>query len=138
MIRSARVLERVDTGLTMPQYRLLSLLDAGDERSTALAQRLAVSKPAISTAVEILTGLGHVARRADGEDRRVTWLQITPSGTAALERADLALAERLSLILDRMEQAEEFLARADEFAAAMDDDLFERRQQRQQMEAQPE
>lgn len=97
------MLERVPTGLTVPQYRVLSLLDAGDERSTALAQRLAVSKPAISTAVDSLVALGHLLRRGDEDDRRVSWLQITRSGREAVRVADDALVGRLGEVLEHAE-----------------------------------
>ena len=106
------MLDRVDSGLTLQQYRLLTLLDAGDERSTALAQRLAVSKPAISTSVEALSSVGYVARRADDDDRRASWLQITGAGQRALRRADEAYAQRLHTVAARMEDPESFCGRS--------------------------
>lgn len=130
IVRSARMLDRVDSGLTLPQYRLLTLLDAGDERSTALAQRLAVSKPAISTAVEILSGLGHIRRRADDGDKRASWLQITDSGVAALRHADEAYAQRLRSVVERLDDPDGFIETFGEFAEAIDTDLAERRRPR--------
>lgn len=127
LIRGTRMLERVETGLSMPQYRLLSLLAAGDERSTALAQRLAVSKPAISNAVDTLTEAGRVRRLADPDDRRVIWLQITRSGSNALAIADHHYAERLSDVLGRMDEPDAFLTAVAAFADALDEDLSERR-----------
>lgn len=130
IVRSARMLDRVDSGLTLPQYRLLTLLDAGDERSTALAQRLAVSKPAISTAVEILSGLGHIRRRAVDGDKRASWLQITDSGVAALRHADDAYAERLTSVVDRLDDPQAFIEMIAGFADALDADIAERRRPR--------
>lgn len=127
LIRGTRMLERVETGLSMPQYRLLSLLAAGDERSTALAQRLAVSKPAISNAVDTLTVAGRVRRLADPDDRRVIWLQITQSGADALAIADRHYADRLSGVLRRMDEPDAFLTAVAAFAEALDEDLSERR-----------
>src|SRR5207244_3727706 len=45
--RLARVLERgcADGDLSLPQYRLLAMVASGGQRSTALAERLAVAKP---------------------------------------------------------------------------------------------
>lgn len=123
LIRGTRMLERVETGLSMPQYRLLSLLAAADERSTALAQRLAVSKPAISNAVDTLTEAGHVRRLADPDDRRVVWLQITPTGADALAVADGHYADRLAGVLRRMDQPDTFLSAVASFADALDEDL---------------
>ena len=117
------MLDRVDSGLTLQQYRLLTLLDAGDERSTALAQRLAVSKPAISTSVEALSSVGYVARRADDDDRRASWLQITGAGQRALRRADEAYAQRLHTVAARMVDPESFLRALSHFAAALEEDL---------------
>ena len=131
IVRSARMLDRVDSGLTLPQYRLLTLLDAGDERSTALAQRLAVSKPAISTAVEILSGLGHIRRRADDGDKRASWLQITDSGVAALRQADDAYAERLTSVVERLDDPDGFIEMISAFADALDHDIAERRRPRE-------
>ncbi|GAA2104906.1 hypothetical protein GCM10009841_23320 [Microlunatus panaciterrae] len=127
LVRTARMLDRVDSGLTLPQYRLLTLLDAGDERSTALAERLAVSKPAISTAVEVLACLGHVRRRSDDGDRRASWLQITDAGREALGRADRAYAERLAEVTGRMDDPSAFVSCFAAFASALDTDLSERR-----------
>lgn len=127
LVRSARMLDRVDSGLTLPQYRLLTLLDAGDERSTALAQRLAVSKPAISNAVETLSGLGHLSRRVDVGDRRATWLQITTSGVEALRQADEAYGVRIASVVERMDDPAGFLEGFADYAAQLDTDLAERR-----------
>jgi DNA-binding MarR family transcriptional regulator len=117
------MLERVDSGLTLPQYRLLTLLDAGDERSTALAHQLAVSKPAISTAVDALVVRGHVIRRADDGDRRASWLTITDHGRDALHRADEAYATRLRDVAGRMDDPRQFLDGIAGFAVALEEDL---------------
>ena len=113
--RMTRILGRLETGLSFPQYRLLTLLAEGDERSTALAQHLAVSKPTITTAVEALVGTGHLHRLADTDDRRVTWLQITPAGTRALERANAAYVERFGPTVRAMTDPAAFVAQLREF-----------------------
>lgn len=113
--RMTRVLGRLDTGLSFPQYRLLTLLAEGDERSTAIASHLAVSKPTITNAVEALVELGHLHRLADTDDRRVTWLQITPSGTRALERANSAYVDRFSPTVRAMRDPATFIAQLREF-----------------------
>jgi DNA-binding MarR family transcriptional regulator len=122
-VRGARMLDRVDSGLTLPQYRLLTLLDAKDERSTALAQRLTVSKPAISSVVDVLTALRYVQRRSDDDDRRACWLRITHDGRVALRQADAAYARRLEAVAGRMDDPALFLNTIADFAAALDSDL---------------
>jgi DNA-binding MarR family transcriptional regulator len=125
------MLDRVDTGLTPPQYRLLSLLADGTERSTALAQRLAVSKPAISAAVEALTVAGHVRRRIDDTDRRITWLEITPVGEAAMAKADGALIERFAEVLKELDDPAAILSALAELDQAMEKNREERRRAQQ-------
>ena len=48
IFRMSRALECVDAGLTPSQYRMMKLAAAGGERSTRLAQRLAVAKPTLT------------------------------------------------------------------------------------------
>ncbi|WP_161606203.1 MarR family transcriptional regulator [Microlunatus speluncae] len=121
----------MDTGLTPPQYRLLMLLADGTERSTALAQRLAVSKPAISAAVETLTVAGHVRRRSDESDRRITWLEITPVGEAALSLADDALVTRFDEVLKELDDPAVMLSALTDLDRAMEKNREERRRAQQ-------
>lgn len=131
LLRAGRMLDRVDTGLTPPQYRLLSLLADGTERSTALAQRLAVSKPAISAAVETLSVAGHVRRRSDESDRRITWLEITPVGTAALARAEDAMVARFDEVLKELDDPAVILSALADVDQAMEKNREERRRAQQ-------
>ena len=113
--RLTRLLGRLDTGLSFPQYRLLTLLADGNERSTAIAHHLAVSKPTITTAVETLVELGHLRRKADAGDRRVTWLEITDSGIRALRRANDAYIERFGPTVRALDDPAAFVAQLSEF-----------------------
>src|SRR5438552_18615506 len=56
--------------LSLPQYRLLSLLGDGSSASSALAGRLAVSPPSVTAVVDGLVTRGLVERHADAADRR--------------------------------------------------------------------
>ncbi|MDQ1429246.1 MAG: hypothetical protein QOK39_2722, partial [Acidimicrobiaceae bacterium] len=47
VVRVARMLEHAATELTLPQYRLLVMVDSGDQRASQLAGRLALSKPTV-------------------------------------------------------------------------------------------
>ena len=99
VMRLFRALERVDTGLTAQQYRILKLAGAGGERSARLAERLAVSKPTLTATADGLVAAGYAQREAEAGDRRVVRLCLTPAGLAALERADAAYADWLGPLL---------------------------------------
>src|SRR6516225_10649230 len=87
---AARSLERAAgaVDLTLAQYRVLALIAAGDERSSLLADRLAVAKPTITAVVDGLVDRGMVAREAVAGDRRSIRLTLTKQGAAALRAAE--------------------------------------------------
>ena len=99
IMRLSRALEHAETGLTAPQYRILKLAGAAGERSTRLAQRLAVAKPTLTAIADGLVAAGYAIREAEPGDRRVVRLSLTPAGRAALERADAAYAAWLGPLL---------------------------------------
>jgi len=85
LLRLFRALERVDTGLTPQQYRILKLAGAGGERSAKLAERLAVAKPTLTATADGLVAAGYARRDAEPGDRRVVRLCLTASGREAVE-----------------------------------------------------
>src|ERR1700676_3421756 len=99
IMRLSRALERTETGLTPPQYRILKLAGAAGERSTRLAQRLAGGKRTLAAIADVLVAAGYAIREAEPGDRRVVRLSLTPAGRAALERADTAYAAWLGPLL---------------------------------------
>lgn len=83
-------------GLTISQYRLLSLLhNEKGQRLTKLSERLLLSKSTITRIVDQLEHLGWVSRIPDPEDRRAQRVVITSTG--AEHRAILQAAHRRSL-----------------------------------------
>ena len=67
-----------------------------------------LAKSQVSQAVEVLTSRGLLARRADGEDRRVVHLMITEEGAPLAREAQAvqaACGQRLLAGLDKEEQA---------------------------------
>jgi len=98
-MRLFRALERVESGLTPQQYRMLNLVGAGGERSARLAERLAVAKPTLTTTADGLVTAGLVYREPEQGDRRVVRLRLTQAGKAALDRADAAYAGWLDALL---------------------------------------
>jgi DNA-binding MarR family transcriptional regulator len=100
ILRLYRGLECVDAGLTPSQYRIMKLAAAGGERSTRLAQRLAVAKPTLTAIADGLVAAGYASRTAEPGDRRVVRLSLTPAGREALDRADVAYTAWLGRLLD--------------------------------------
>lgn len=99
ILRLNRGLDGVDAGLTPAQYRIMKLAGAGGERSTRLAQRLAVAKPTLTALADGLVAAGYAARTPEPGDRRVVRLTLTEAGRVALDRADQAYAAWLTSLL---------------------------------------
>ncbi len=121
-----------EAGLTVSQYRALAVLARAGEPMTVkeLADRLALSAPATSRAIDALVGRLWVARSEDGHDRRQKRLQAMAAGRYALRRFDEARLEGLDGFLQGMpaETREALYAAVCPFLAA----------QRQRPNAQPE
>jgi long-chain acyl-CoA synthetase len=100
--RLARQVERAVTtvDLTLSQYRVLGILGEGREAASALADKLAVSRPSVTGVVDGLVARGLVSRgQADGDRRRVD-IDLTDAGRVLLAAADAAVDERLDRILE--------------------------------------
>jgi DNA-binding MarR family transcriptional regulator len=97
---AARALERAASvrDLTLAQFRILALIAAGDERSSLLAERLAVAKPTITAVVDGLVERGFVAREAVAGDRRSIRVALTAPGLVALRAAEEEMSETLDRI----------------------------------------
>ena len=121
VMRLFRALERIDTGLTAQQYRILKLAGAGGERSARLAERLAVAKPTLTATADGLVTAGYAQREAEPGDRRVVRLCLTPAGLAALERADAAYADWLGPLLGATGDPDGVLEALTRLDAAMDE-----------------
>jgi len=108
---AARALERAAAArdLTLAQFRVLALIDAGDERSSLLADRLAVAKPTITAVVDGLVERGFVAREAVVGDRRSIRVALTPRGVAALRAAEEEMSETLGRIFEHARERDVLL-----------------------------
>src|SRR5215470_8346852 len=102
LARLHRVLESTDSGLTVPQYRMLTALSEGGERSARLAERLTIRKPTVTALADGLVAAGYAERTSEPGDRRIVRLHITDAGRSALDRAERAYGERLSAVLDEV------------------------------------
>src|SRR5258706_11176487 len=108
---AARSLERAAAArdLTLAQFRVLALIAAGDERSSLLAERLAVAKPTITAVVDGLVDRTLVAREAVAGDRRSIRVALTPTGVAALRAAEQEMGETLGRIFEHARERDVLL-----------------------------
>jgi len=92
--------------LSLPQYRILGLLDEHSEVSSVLAERLAVRPPTVTAVVDGLVTRGLVERRPVEGDRRRVGHVLTPEGLTILHEADAAIEARLVVVTDAMGDAD--------------------------------
>lgn len=91
-----------DADLTLPQYRLLTLLTEGEHVANHLADLLSVSPPSVTALVDGLVERGLVERRPDAADRRRVSHAITPVGLECLAAGDAAIGARLGHFASRI------------------------------------
>lgn len=101
LLRVERLLERVPTPLTVPQYRILRMVEAGGERAARLADRLAVRKPTLTAVADGLVQAGFLVRETEVLDRRVVRLCLTERGAEALQETQRAYVERVRPVIER-------------------------------------
>ena len=82
------IFEELD--LTLTQVKALIALAAAELTVKDLAERLGLSLPGTSRAVDVLVARGLVGRREDTADRRMKRLRCTDAGRDALRRLDEA------------------------------------------------
>jgi long-chain acyl-CoA synthetase len=98
LARLARFLERGGGDLSLPQFRLLAMVERG-QRASFLADKLAVAKPTVTALVDGLVERGYVSRAQEADDRRATHIALTAAGKRALKTAETAMAERIENLL---------------------------------------
>jgi len=97
LARLARVAEQAcqQTGISLPQYRLLVSITGRPQRASELAAHVGVSRPTLTSLVDGLAATGCLRRAPVASDRRGIQLVVTDAGREALRRADAALGRRL-------------------------------------------
>ena len=106
---AARLAKQVEVALaavdlSLPQYRTLAFLDAGPEAASALAGKLAVSRPSVTAIIDGLVQRGLVRREADVTDRRRVHHVLTSDGARTLASADRAVTERLERVASHLDE----------------------------------
>lgn len=81
--------------LSLSQYRALSLLGEGKEAASALADKLAVSRPSVTGVIDGLVARGLAERHHVDGDRRRVGLDLTEDGCRLLAAADKEVERRL-------------------------------------------
>jgi len=97
---TARRLERCLGDMTLPQFRVLSLVASSPERANRVAERAAVSRPSLTGLLDGLEARGWVRRVDVVGDRRGVLLEVTETGTQALAQAEQAMVDVLDELLD--------------------------------------
>jgi len=82
--------------LSPSQYRLLLFLSDGNAAASAVAGRLAVSRPSVTALADGLERRGLLQRNSDPEDRRRVAHELTDAGQEALAAADAAAAAQIA------------------------------------------
>lgn len=97
LARLSRQVELAVAGveLTLSQYRALIMLGEGPEAASALAEKLAVSRPSLTGVIDGLVARGLVDREGDPSDRRRISLGLTAAGRELLGGADAEVERRL-------------------------------------------
>jgi DNA-binding MarR family transcriptional regulator len=98
----ARVIERALDDMTLPQFRVLSLIASSPERASRVAEKAAVSRPSLTGLLDGLEARGWVRRVEVDGDRRGVGLEVTSEGRAALRTAEEAAQTRLEHVLEQV------------------------------------
>ncbi len=126
LARMARQLERSSGDLNLAHYRVLSAVADGDERASRVADRLALGKPTVSSAVESLRKRGLLSREDAADDRRAATLTLTPAGEAALAAVEEEMLGRLEDLTARTPDGDAVLESLGRLGEALDEVAAER------------
>jgi DNA-binding MarR family transcriptional regulator len=99
-----------EVDLTLPQYRVLSILAEGSAAASGLAERLAVRRPSITALIDGLEARGLVDRRQEDADRRRVALRLTEAGARAIAEADRTVDGYLASMAGRLPDKDEAMA----------------------------
>jgi DNA-binding MarR family transcriptional regulator len=98
----ARVIERALDDMTLPQFRVLTLIASSPERASRVAEKAAVSRPSLTGLLDGLEARGWVRRVGVDGDRRGVGLEVTAEGRAALRAAEHSAEARLERVLEEL------------------------------------
>jgi DNA-binding MarR family transcriptional regulator len=100
---SARSIAAVDESITMPQFRMLVVLDTqGPLKLTRLAEYLAVAPSAVTRMTDRLVAAALVHREANPASRRELVVALTASGSATVREVTQRRRVEISRVVTRM------------------------------------
>jgi DNA-binding MarR family transcriptional regulator len=100
---SARSLAAVEESLTLPQFRMLVVLDArGSLALSQLAGELGVQPSTALRMVDRLVGAGILARGSSPTDRRASIISLTPAGRRVVVEATERRRQEIARIVGAM------------------------------------
>jgi DNA-binding MarR family transcriptional regulator len=103
LMRAGSQEDWVSLSLTRAQLRVLMLLHQdGPAAVGQVASHLGVTLPSVTATVDRLVSQGLVTRQDDPNDRRRVINQLTPAGTALVERLQEGKRARLVAALERL------------------------------------
>jgi DNA-binding MarR family transcriptional regulator len=89
--------------LTVPQFFVLAEVGYGGYlRLHEIGRRLAVTMGNITGIVDRLESAGYILRERDPEDRRVTWVKMTPNGLALYEEVSHTFQMEVAQHLEKL------------------------------------
>ena len=95
-----RMVAELDSSFS--QVKMLFLLEDGEHSVKEIAERLGLSLPAASRAVDGLIQRGYVSRRESATDRRSRLVALTGDGRAVVERVLRARLQTLEAFADEL------------------------------------
>ncbi len=96
-----------DLGSSFSQVKMLFLLEDGGEHSVKeIANRLGLSLPAASRAIDGLLEKDYVTRRESAEDRRSRLVELTEHGREVIARVHRARVETLATFAEDLTESE--------------------------------
>lgn len=88
-VKSVKLGDHLDCGLTGPQFMLLKyLMLTGRGTISEISHALGVTASAITFLSDKLVAAGLAVRERDESDRRLVWLKTTPEGEAKVKAAE--------------------------------------------------
>ncbi|MEW6554561.1 MAG: MarR family transcriptional regulator [Actinomycetota bacterium] len=90
--------------ITVPQFRILDMVQNLTDKPSEIARMLAVSPPAISSMLERLEERGLIKRSASAIDRRRIELELTGEGSSLVTRVNAHRKRILSRVLRGMDE----------------------------------
>jgi DNA-binding MarR family transcriptional regulator len=98
-----RSLDVLDSAVTLPQFRLLAVLDdLGPSPSGQAARALGLDPSTITRLADRMVAAGHVARGTDPQHRGVVTLELTASGRGLVAAAAAWRHRELARIMARL------------------------------------